>query len=482
MTSWGSHASKSRRLGSFLLPAASVHSEILRLSAVSSIWDAAMSGVLDDRASRWRPSPEQDSPSDAANPSSSIWKIEQYLLLDEGLRICPLCLTDFGYHSLLFQLRGAYRCPIHHRPLVSTCPDCDRPIGSIWNDDALCRFQLHGPCRPWGWRANADHVGERHALEQMAGLMEAILARVADARQQIAMLAPFGCTLSYRGDASIIAFLEQNGVLTDFDWINATTGLSASHYQITKRLPAARASQALGTYSPVDDWRISGKTLTTKGWTGLQCPVRELSFFPGLLDEILDRLGPHRECLDSLRWGGAQCAVAAAFAIWWTLWGDVRRGHSESLGLVSPRQNSSCPEPIAVASFHRGTLLVQAPWPPERAPLEHMICDTRDRQTVAACVLGSFDQILNFVRSIGAGKVPSPFTCLALMHNSETIYQPTCREPPCAGHTASSAKVVISQAIWLLPASEPVLWRFKSVNTIRCIDFLEHRLPELVHR
>ena len=449
-----------------------------------------MTGVLDDRAARWRPRPEQNSafqinegpPPEAANPSSKIWKIEQHLLLDEALRICPSCLTDFGYHSLLFQLRGAYRCPIHQRPLITKCPDCDLPIGSIWNGDTLSRFQFHGPCRPWCWRANADHVGERHALEPMAGLMETVLARVSDARHQIAKLAPFGCTLSFRGDASIVGFLEQRGVFAEFDWINATTVPGVSHYQTTTRLPSTRPSGASGAYSPVDDWRVSGETLTSRGWTGLQCPIRELHFFPSLLDEVLDRLGPHRECLDSLRWGGMQCAFAASFAIWWTLWGDARAGYPESLEIDVSCQNAGRPEPIAVASFHRGTLLAQAPWPSELAVLDHMICDMRDRQTVVACVRGSFDQILNFVRSIGVGTVPSPFPSLALVHNDETIYEPTCGEPPSAGHTANSAKVVISQAIWLLPASEPVLWRFRSVNSIYWTDFLHHRLPELVHR
>lgn len=47
--------------------------------------------------------------------------------IDWRLRVCPKCIK-FAYHSLLFQMPGAFICPWHRCPLVNTCTTCNKPL------------------------------------------------------------------------------------------------------------------------------------------------------------------------------------------------------------------------------------------------------------------------------------------------------------------------------------------------------------------
>lgn len=45
-----------------------------------------------------------------------------------ALRVCPICIAT-GYHSVVHQLEGLLRCPIHGNPLVTGCSRCGDPLG-----------------------------------------------------------------------------------------------------------------------------------------------------------------------------------------------------------------------------------------------------------------------------------------------------------------------------------------------------------------
>lgn len=49
-------------------------------------------------------------------------------LVSSHLRLCPACIRS-GYHSIVHQLDGLVRCPIHGARLITTCPRCQRPLG-----------------------------------------------------------------------------------------------------------------------------------------------------------------------------------------------------------------------------------------------------------------------------------------------------------------------------------------------------------------
>lgn len=50
-------------------------------------------------------------------------------LMSEDLRLCPSC-TLLGYHSVVHQIAGLERCPIHGDPLIEACPVCRRHFGA----------------------------------------------------------------------------------------------------------------------------------------------------------------------------------------------------------------------------------------------------------------------------------------------------------------------------------------------------------------
>ena len=49
-------------------------------------------------------------------------------LLASDIRLCTPCIRT-GYHSIMHQLAGLTRCPIHGTPLHETCPQCRHPLG-----------------------------------------------------------------------------------------------------------------------------------------------------------------------------------------------------------------------------------------------------------------------------------------------------------------------------------------------------------------
>lgn len=62
--------------------------------------------------------------------------------LTTRLRVCPACIRQ-GYHSIVHQLAGLTRCPIHGMLLRDTCSHCHRPYGA-------CAVYRHQGFRcPW---------------------------------------------------------------------------------------------------------------------------------------------------------------------------------------------------------------------------------------------------------------------------------------------------------------------------------------------
>lgn len=51
-----------------------------------------------------------------------------YPLVSSHLRLCLACIRS-GYHSIVHQLDGLVRCPIHGARLINTCPSCRCPLG-----------------------------------------------------------------------------------------------------------------------------------------------------------------------------------------------------------------------------------------------------------------------------------------------------------------------------------------------------------------
>ena len=49
-------------------------------------------------------------------------------LLSSKVRICPVCIRS-GYHSIVHQLEGLLRCPIHAIKLTAQCPHCRHSLG-----------------------------------------------------------------------------------------------------------------------------------------------------------------------------------------------------------------------------------------------------------------------------------------------------------------------------------------------------------------
>ena len=59
-------------------------------------------------------------------------------LMSDSLRICPTCVSE-GYHSVVHQLAGLERCPIHRRKIVEHCPACRRSLG-VYAVGGTCGF------------------------------------------------------------------------------------------------------------------------------------------------------------------------------------------------------------------------------------------------------------------------------------------------------------------------------------------------------
>lgn len=87
------------------------------------------------------------------------------------LRFCESCLRD-GYHSMLFQIEGLARCPLHDVALLSQCPHCGSPtvpFGLQTESFATpfhcfqCRGALAKPFDPrrWSLPSSTAHETER---------------------------------------------------------------------------------------------------------------------------------------------------------------------------------------------------------------------------------------------------------------------------------------------------------------------------------
>lgn len=59
-------------------------------------------------------------------------------LMSDSLRVCPACVSE-GYHSVVHQLAGLQRCPIHRRKIIESCPACRFPLG-IYVVGYVCAF------------------------------------------------------------------------------------------------------------------------------------------------------------------------------------------------------------------------------------------------------------------------------------------------------------------------------------------------------
>src|SRR5205085_8872177 len=65
--------------------------------------------------------------------------IQHYVIRLSNPKICPGCLSEFGYARKVWELGIVTVCPFHKSKLLDTCPNCQKKVSWIRKQISVCR-------------------------------------------------------------------------------------------------------------------------------------------------------------------------------------------------------------------------------------------------------------------------------------------------------------------------------------------------------
>jgi hypothetical protein len=233
-------------------------------------------------------------------------------LMSEDLRLCPSCIL-VGYHSVVHQLAGLERCPIHGDPLVEACRFCGVHFGQ-YNIR-----RSHGFACP---RCGESLLADNHLPAFPAALKAAEKRRIAPILTWVRRIAP---SIPCYGPSMVLATRRSDlYVLKSPEKALLPLMATISPFPLDRRL-LTDPVPGLELEAKAAVSRKRSKRIAFNARDLIEHYVRTLET---VMNEVLDSLGEHQTCWS----GGAEvilgddrhylafhsgvCVKAYAFALW----------------------------------------------------------------------------------------------------------------------------------------------------------------------
>lgn len=416
----------------------------------------------------WKDRP--DKLPDDGNHNSELYKpVRGVEFLSPTLRICPTCLTEHGYHTLLFQLPGATTCPFHGDDLTETCPKTNDPIGELSDIDALIKYVSRSSTSQRSWPTPADESAEQLIWEKAPGLIESVRDRLERFQALSKEMKLFGCAVNPRSAQTIRAVQYLAGLCGEFSWCQNAGPAFDDLYEAIP-LPRTRRSTSKRRVGYVtDDWRIFGNSVEDRRWVGAHFPIHEWPEFLEVAVEIRKWLGQHAEIINSLESDQPQCIYVVAFAAWFTLWTDPADGYYAHV--YKQQESLAQGHPLVARTTGAVRELYIDLWPDDVPPYEKITRSRFCSQILKSCLVGSFNEIVLHAEGLARKGYVDEDKGLAPMRDGRAIYIP--RRSAVLSNSSDEIDLKISptsllRIFWM---SDHSAGRFYSARTIEPVEF-----------
>lgn len=238
------------------------------------------------------------------------WVKRTRIALFDVPRFCLCCLAE-GYHPVFHQISALLRCPEHGKPLVTCCPRCGKIFGAGVTTKVM------------GF--SCGHCGYQLVTEpQQLCTADAVASRRSAVAEHVTSWF-LRCITPLEDNGGWYGLTFCSGNVDAVDLVNGTDARIAI---LAEREPFLFGNDFLTKRVPqLELVELDGEEVIETSWEALDDVERVVD---AVHDEILEGLGCHRQCVESLRgiigrlgpdrsrveWVNDVCLRAYVYEIW----------------------------------------------------------------------------------------------------------------------------------------------------------------------